>query len=162
MTPVLATTAAPARTFVIRSLPPHDAARLRAQGGRRYVADESPGYPCRACLRDAELGQELLLVSHDPFGGPSPYRCASPIFVHAFDCTSGEVVEHVDDVPDQLSRRQLSVRAFDAEEMMTDAAVIAGSDLGDVLQRFFGDPSVERVHVHNATRGCWAATVDRR
>jgi len=148
-------------TFVIRSLAPTDAARLRAQGGRRYTADESPGYPCRICLRDADLGDELLLVSHDPFRGPSPYRSASPIFVHAHDCTDGAHIEHVDRVPDQLSRRQLSVRAFDAEEMMTDASVIDGVDLAALLARFFDDPKVELVHVHNATRGCWAATALR-
>jgi len=144
--------------FVIRPLRAADAARLRAQGGRLAVADEPGAYPCRACLRDADVGEELLLVSHDPFAGPSPYRCASPIFVHATACTG---TDHVDAVPDQLARRLLSVRAFDADEMMIDATVIDGTDLADVLGRWFADPAIDRVHVHNATRGCWAATVER-
>ena len=27
--------------------------------------------------------------------------------------------------------------------------------------RFFADPATDHVHVHNATRGCWAVRVDR-
>ena len=122
------------------------------------IADESPGYPCRACLQDAALGEELLLVSHDPFTGPSPYRGASPIFIHAEGCRG---VDHVDEIPEQLARRSLSGRAFDRDEMMIDAAVIDGATLADLLVRLFGDAAVDRIHVHNASRGCWAATVDR-
>ena len=39
-----------------------------------YVADEKPSFPCRQCLRDAEIGEELLLVSYDPFEIDSPYN----------------------------------------------------------------------------------------
>jgi hypothetical protein len=119
-----------------------------------YVADEYPGYPCRQCLRDAQVGEELILVSFDPFVSASPYRQAGPIFLHREDCSSNR-----DDsrIPDQLCRRQLSVRAFDADEMMIDAAVIQGNELDDLLHRFEHNPEMSFVDVHNATRGCWAA-----
>jgi hypothetical protein len=119
-----------------------------------YTADEFPGYPCRQCLRDAEVGEELILVSFDPFTLASPYRQAGPIFLHRTDCSTNR-----DDsvVPEQLRRRQLSVRAFDADEMMIDAAVITGDGLADELQRFASNPETAFVDVHNATRGCWAA-----
>lgn len=133
-----------------------DAARLRDAGGEVYVADSMPGYPCRQCLTDAEIGDELILVSYDPFGSDSPYRSASPIFLHRHECVMTNEV-----VPLQLTRRQLSVRSFDADEMMLDAAVIDGSDLEATIDRLFVDPAAQRIHIHNAQRGCWATWVDR-
>jgi hypothetical protein len=53
------------------------------------------------------------------------------------------------------------VRSFDREEMMIDAAVIDGIDLEFTIRRFFSDTASNRIHVHNATRGCWAVAVDR-
>jgi hypothetical protein len=119
-----------------------------------YVADEFPGYPCRQCLRDAEVGEELILVSFDPFTLASPYRQSGPIFLHRNDCS---VNRDGSAFPDELTRRQLSVRAFDADEMMIDAAVIPGDELDALLTRFASDPATAFVDVHNATRGCWAA-----
>ena len=63
-------------TFRLIAIDSNTADRLRRDGGPTYVADEKPGYPCRQCLRDAEIGQELVLVSHDPFDHDSPYRSA--------------------------------------------------------------------------------------
>jgi Protein of unknown function (DUF1203) len=145
-------------TFVLRPISPSDADALRRRGGPLYVADEHPGYPCRQCLRDAAVGDELILVSHDPFGTDSPYRSASPIFLHRTSCQP-YAIEPV--LPEQLTRRQLSVRSFDSEEMMIDAAVIDGTDLEFTIQRFFADTASNQIHVHNATRGCWAVAVDR-
>ncbi len=131
---------------------------LRQAGGDLYVADAVPGYPCRQCLQDAEVGEELILVSHDPFESDSPYRSSSPIFLHATACTPPDSGEGL---PLQLTRRQLSVRSFDADEMMIDAAVIDGQDLDATIRTFFDDRSADVVHVHNATRGCWATAVAR-
>ena len=94
-------------TFVVDGLDPIAADALRAQGGITYVTDEKPGYPCRQCLRDAEIGEEVILVSHDPFTASSPYRSASPIFIHREPCTP----HHGTDLPEQLARGQRSVRA---------------------------------------------------
>ncbi len=145
--------------FVVVAIDPAAADELRDRGGRLYVADEHPGYPCRQCLRDAEVGDELILVSHDPFTCDSPYRSASPIFLHRFPCPPHPIAS---ELPRQLTRRQLSVRAFDEAEMMLDAAVIDGAELAATIERFLGEPATHHAHVHNASRGCWAARVDRR
>lgn len=144
--------------FAITPIPVEEADRLRRLGGPTYVADSHPGYPCRQCLRDAAIGEELILVSHDPFTVDSPYRSASPIFLHRAPCTP-----FVDDgtLPEQLTSRQLSVRGFDAQAMMLDAALIDGSQLHETLVRLFDDPEIQRIHVHNAGRGCWATSVAR-
>jgi hypothetical protein len=145
-------------SYVLAGLDPSVADALRARGGIGYVADEHPGFPCRQCLRDAEIGEEMILVSHDPFdGSSSPYRSASPIFLHRSPCAPPDLAE----VPEQLTRRRLSVRAFDTSDMMLDAALIEGRDLAPAIEHLLENTAVNHLHVHNEPRGCFAARVDR-
>ena len=149
-------------TFRFDPIDDATATRLRATHDVVYVATAKPGYPCRRCLRDAEVGEQVILVSHDPFMQDSPYRSASPIFLHAEPCSPDSVIDEMAlRLPDQLTARQLSVRAFDEQAMMIDAAVVAGTDLGQTLDTFFSDTATDVVHVHNASRGCWAVNVRR-
>ena len=145
------------QTFVVAGIDPAEGHRLRAAGGVTYIANSNPGFPCRQCLRDAEIGDEMLLVSHDPFTATSPYRCASPIFIHSAPCGSDD--RH--GLPLQLTSRALSVRGFDSSAMMLDAALIDGMDLAGTIEALFGNPAIDHLHVHNAARGCWAAHVHR-
>jgi Protein of unknown function (DUF1203) len=145
-------------TFRLIAIDSNTANRLRQAGRPTYVADEKPGYPCRQCLCDAEVGEELVLVSHDPFDQDSPYRSASPIFLHLHPC---EPATPSAVLPSQLSGRRLSVRAFDHHAMMIDAAIIDGADLATNLNRLFGNENTDRIHIHNASRGCWAVTAGR-
>ena len=140
--------------FTIDAIPADVAAHLRAGATVVRVADESPGYPCRQCLCDAAVGEELVLVSYDPFDTDSPYRSASPIFLHRDDCSDGRDTSAV---PDQLARRQLSVRTFDGAAMMLDGRVIDGAELASTLDEMLALPGTERVHIHNAGPGCFAA-----
>jgi Protein of unknown function (DUF1203) len=144
-------------TFVLTGIDPAAADELRAQGGITYITDSKPGYPCRQCLRDAEIGEEVLLVSHDPFSTSSPYRCASPIFIHSKSCSPYDAA----DLPEQLTRGDRSVRAFDKAAMMVDAALIQGEDLEQTIERLLDNPEVDHLHIHNEPRGCWAARVSR-
>ena len=148
-------------TFTISPIDADTAGRLRASATVVRVADATPGYPCRQCLRDADVGEELVLVSYDPFEGfgeRSPYRSASPVFLHRHDCS-----DQLDRsrIPDQLARRHLSVRAFDSGAMMLDGKVIDGADLAATISALFAIDGVARVHVHNAGPGCFAAAVVR-
>ncbi len=54
-----------ASTFAVVGIDPAIADQLRARGGIAYVAESRPGYPCRQCLRAAEIGEVVILVSHD-------------------------------------------------------------------------------------------------
>jgi hypothetical protein len=145
-------------SYVVAAIDHSAADELRAHGGINYVVDEQPGFPCRQCLRDAEIGDEMILVSHDPFRGRSPYRSASPIFLHRWPCAPP-----ADDteLPLQLTRRRLSVRAFDASEMMLDAALIEGAELGATIERLLENGAVDHLHLHNEPRGCFAARIER-
>ncbi|MDW3218464.1 MAG: DUF1203 domain-containing protein [Acidimicrobiales bacterium] len=145
-------------TFTLEPISADEADRHRAAGGAVHVADEHPGFPCRRCLEDARVGDELILVSHDPFDGTTPYRSASPIFLHRAPCAPPA---DLGAIPKQLRRRRLSVRAFDETEQMIDAVLVDGEDLDGIVERFLGDDRTERIHVHNAERGCWAVTISR-
>lgn len=108
-------------------------------------------------MRDAEIGEELILVSHDPFDVETPYRSPSPIFVHREPCGTPST----NDVPEQLTRRTLSVRAFDIDGLMIEAVLIDGDDLDGTIKRLLADASSDFVHVHNEPRGCWAVEARR-
>uniref|UniRef100_UPI0035CAAFE4 DUF1203 domain-containing protein n=1 Tax=uncultured Sphingomonas sp. TaxID=158754 RepID=UPI0035CAAFE4 len=133
-------------------------AALAEHGAQRMTVDAKPGFPCRISLEDAEPGDTVLLISHEHLPVDTPYRSRHAIFVRE-GARAGAV--HVDAVPEQLTIRLLSVRAFDAEGMMTDADVIDGAALPSLIARFFADPHVAYLHAHNAKRGCFAARIDR-
>jgi hypothetical protein len=120
----------------------------------RVRVDKPNAFPCRRCLQDAEVGETVVLQSYDPFVGTSPYSGPGPIYVHDRDCGTFER----DGVPDQLTRRLLSVRAYDERHMLVDADVIEGTDLAATAQRLLHGASY--LHVHNARPGCFAARID--
>jgi hypothetical protein len=124
------------------------------------VADAPRAYPCRRCLRDAEVGEELALFPYDPFLADSPYRQAGPIFVHARDCTPDP--DDLRAAPVQLLTRQLSLRGFDAQHLQVATAVIDGADVEQAARRMLAKPGVEYLHVHNAAPGCFAVRIERR
>ena len=139
-------------SFVVRG------AEVDVTGGRRVPVTEPHSAPCRRCLTDIEPGEDAMLVSYDPFTVDSPYRSASPVFVHADACE-----RHVGQViPEQQRRRLLSVRAFDAEALMRHSDVVPGIELAEALDRMFADDQVDFVHVHNAKPGCFAVHIARR
>ena len=132
---------------------------LEAIGARRMRADAPNSAPCRVSLIDAEPGETLILVNHRHLDAPgSPYRADGPVFVRE---TAVEADPVIDAVPEVLSRRLLSVRAYDAEGLMLDADVVEGADLDARLRAWFVEPDVAEVHVHTARRGCYLARAVR-
>ena len=45
--------------------------------------------------------------------------------------------------------------------MMVDAALVDGREADAAIARLFTSPAIEYLHAHYATRGCYAARVDR-
>lgn len=114
------------------------------------MVDDPRVFPCRRCLEDGLLGEEMLLVPYDPFPVASPYTGPGPIFVHRKDCMRYQCDGSV---PDQQRRRLLSVRTYDANQMMTGRTLVGGKDLAERAESFFADAKVDYLHVHYAAPG---------
>lgn len=145
----------PTETFAhLFALPDDELAQRHAV---RRIATEHPGFPCRVSLTDAAPGDEVILVNYEHLPVASPYRASHAIYVRAGE----QQFDAVDDVPDMLRKRLLSLRGFDAQGMMTRADVIEGRDLEASIEEFFGDDATEYLHAHIARPGCYAARIER-
>jgi Protein of unknown function (DUF1203) len=131
---------------------------LGAHRAKRYVATEQPGFPCRVSLEDAKVGEELLLLPYLHQPAHSPYQASGPIFVRL-----GATLKRlpVGEISAYVSSRLLSVRAYDAADMMLAASVCNGEVLVEEINRMFGDGAVTYLHLHNAKRGCFFCRVER-
>lgn len=131
---------------------------LKAQGACRVTADSNPGFPCRVSLQDAEPGETLILINYRHLNGPTPYAASHAIYVRR---SATQAEPKPDEVPMVLSSRLLSIRAFDASQMMQDADVVQGTNLADALHQMFENPAVTFIDIHNARQGCFAAKATR-
>jgi hypothetical protein len=124
----------------------------------RQIADaRTPGYPCRISLTDSQPGDELLLVNYEHHPVASPYRMRFAVYVRRGEAQ----YDAVDAVPEQLRKRDLAARAFDADGMLVGWELVAGRDLESAIDRLFANPQAAYLHVHYAAPGCYAARVDR-
>jgi hypothetical protein len=130
---------------------------LAAHGARRVVADVAHGFPCRVSLDDAEPGETLVLVNYEHQPAPTPFRASHAVFVRE----NAAPVATVDAMPPALRRRLLSLRAFDANDMMVAADIVEGTEAGTLIARMFADPGIAYLHAHYAKWGCYAARIDR-
>jgi uncharacterized protein DUF1203 len=145
----------PATFHSLFALPDDELARL---GARRVVAGAKPGFPCRVSLVDAEPGEELLLLPFEHQPAASPYRASGPIYVRA---GATQRTLDVGEIPTYVSLRQISVRAYDGDDMIVGAEVCAGDAVAAEIERQFGDDRVRYIHLHNAKRGCFSCLVRR-
>ena len=145
----------PARFAHLVGLPD---AELAAHGVVRMTADAPTGFPCRVQLDDVQPGETVLLLNHVSHDGPNPYRASHAIFV---DETAAEAAVYLDTIPPALDRRILSLRAFDQAGMMSDAALAQPGEADAAIRRLLADSRVDHIDAHNATRGCFAARIER-
>jgi hypothetical protein len=131
---------------------------LAKHGAKRYLVDKERSFPDRIEMRDAVPGETVLLLNHVCQPADTPYRASHAIFVRE---GADETYSKVDEVPDVIRRRLLSLRAFDKHGMMLDADVVEGSEIETVIGRFFANPDVAYIHAHNAKRGCYSGRIDR-
>ncbi|MEL7255690.1 MAG: DUF1203 domain-containing protein [Pseudomonadota bacterium] len=153
-------------SFQIHPLPYDDYAplfalsddELAAQGARRMTVDASPGTPCRVSLRDADVGERVILINYQHQPEDSPYQASHAIFVREAAC---EAKIGVGDVPEVIRSRLISIRAFDEEHMMIEADVVDGQRVDRAIETAFENPDVRYIHLHIAKPGCFAARVTR-
>ena len=125
---------------------------------RRLVVDETPGFPCRVSLADAEVGETVLALPFTHHDVSSPYRASGPIFVRR---GVESATPEVDEIPLMFTHRLLSLRGYDEDAMMVAAEVVDGSMLEAAIRGQLDDESVRCRHIHNARPGCYNCRVDR-
>jgi hypothetical protein len=131
---------------------------LASRGIVRMTVTEKPSFPCRVSLTDRDIGESVLLLNHVSHDVAGPYRASHAIFV-----TEGEteIAEYVDEVPPVFATRTLSLRGFDEQGMMVDAVLADPGEADAAIRTLFANPRVATIVAHNATRGCFAARIER-
>jgi hypothetical protein len=134
-----------------------DAACLKAHQAVRQTADAQPGFPCRVSLTDAPIGAEVILVNYEHQTADTPYRSRHAIYVREGE----ETYDAIDQVPEQLRLRTLSLRAFDDAGFIRAADLVAGTALEPALDALLSDPAIAYIQAHFAKFGCYAARIER-
>jgi len=131
---------------------------LASLGIVRMTVTAKPSFPCRVSLTDRDIGEKVLLLNHVSHDVANPYRASHAIFVTE---AVEEAAEYVDEVPPVFGPRVLSLRGFDKDGMMADAVLSQPGDADAAIRRLFEKPEIATIHAHNATRGCFAAKIER-
>jgi hypothetical protein len=135
-----------------------DTGELEKLGVKRMEVDTHPGFPCRVSLQDAAIGETVLLLNYEHQPAASPYRSRHAIFVRESAQTAQP---KVNEFPESLRIRLLSLRAFGEDGLMVDADVVHGREAEPAIRKMLENKSISYLHIHNAKPGCYAARVER-
>lgn len=154
-------------SYIVSGLPLADfqplfdlsSAQLAERGVVRMEVTAPNGFPCRISLEDRPVGDTVLLLNYEHQPADTPFRARHAIFVGE---QAAAPARYVDALPPVLTARPFtSLRAFDAEGMMTDGALVPVAELEAEIGRLFADPQTAYLHAHYPGRGCYAARIDR-
>jgi len=135
-----------------------DDAGLTAFRAHRVRANASHGFPCRVSLRDADMGEDLILLHHVSHDVATPFRAAFAIYVRQ---DAQEPAPFIDSLPPVFEGRTLSLRGYDEAGMLRDATLAAPGDADGAIRTLFAGEEIAYIHAHNAAHGCFAARIDR-
>jgi Protein of unknown function (DUF1203) len=152
--------------FAIEALPTADLDDIRQAGRDRYgnplmrrvVGAGDAGSPLRCCLREAAIGEQIVLIAHSPRGGTGVYREVGPVFIHADKCagylTPGQY-------PDGFRHRQQVFRAYDSQGRICDAILVNGIEAEEVIADLLARRGVAVVQSRNLLYGCFMFLISR-
>lgn len=131
---------------------------LKEHNAIRQKVECYPGYPDRISLCDIPAGETALLINHIYQAADTPYFGTHAIYVWE-GCTQQGIYHN--DLPEVLHNRVLSLRAYDEKHFLIAADIAEGNFAEVLLRRFFADPKVSYVQIHNAKRGCYSCCAER-
>lgn len=141
------------------------AAEVRQTGlapgyGHPAHAELATGYgPCRTCLRPFVADEERrILVTYDPFAGREPFPLPGPIYIHERTCAA---YAEADRFPEALRFIPLTLNGYAHGRRLLGQVRIEDGELDEAVDRLFGDPRIDYVHVRNTEAGCFIAHLDR-
>jgi hypothetical protein len=144
----------PARLDVVRT--------IGADGHGNQVrpfAATGHGEPLRCCLRYAEPGEQITLISHAPFEHPSVWREVGPVYIHAAPC---EGYTPTGRLPGPLATGPRVLRTYRADDTMNyehNTVVTDDADLHPIIGRLLSQPDVATVHVRTLAPQCFLYAV---
>ena len=131
---------------------------LAARGAMRVTADAPRGYPCRVSLRDADEGEELILLNHVSHDVEGPFRTTYAIYVRK---DAEAPASYTDEAPPYLDSRTLSLRGFGADGLLKDGLLAMPGEADARIRELLGSDDIATIHAHNAAYGCFLARIER-
>ena len=147
--------------LLVRAIDPAHLDRVRSAGadghGNRLqpFAATGHGEPLRCCLRLAEPGDQITLISYAPFNHPSVWTEVGPVYIHATRCKG--YAENAA-LPEQLATGPRVLRTYRADDTMNydhNTVVTDEVDLTPMIERLLGEPDVATVHVRTLAPQCF-------
>lgn len=77
---------------------------LAALGVMRYRVDSKPGFPDRIEMKDAEVGQTVLLLNHVCQSADTPYRASHAIFIRE---GATQAYDSVNEIPESIVSQEV-------------------------------------------------------
>ncbi|CAN0605490.1 unnamed protein product [Ectocarpus sp. 12 AP-2014] len=109
-------------------------------------------------MEDAEVGETVILFNYEHQSEKSPYQARHAVFVRE---NAKQAKLAVNDVPEVIRSRLISLRFFDCDHMMIDADVVEGASVANEIAHAFEKDEIAYIHIHNAKPGCFAASAHR-
>lgn len=109
-------------------------------------------------ISDIPVGETAILINHTYQPADTPYHGTHAIYLRE-GCTHQGV--YINEIPESLAVRLISLRAFDENHFMLEADICDGAAAKSRLNHFFDDPTVSYVHIHYAKQGCYACLAER-
>lgn len=131
-----------------------------AHGNRLLrLAATGEGEPLRCCLRFAEPGEQIALISYAPFDHPSVWTEVGPVYIHAARCAgytpNGRLPEQLSSGPRVLC----TYRDDDSMNYEHNTVVTNDADLAPIIERLLAEPDVATVHVRSLAPQCFHYSV---
>ncbi|MEA3319749.1 MAG: DUF1203 domain-containing protein [Bacillota bacterium] len=131
---------------------------LKSIGAVKMIANKKPGYPCRVSLKDAEVGEEVILLNYQYHCVNSPYKASGPIFIRK-GATTAKL--DVNEIPEMLDHRYLSLRGYNHDSLMVEARGTEGVKVRENIDEILDNKEVEYIHILNSNPGCYNCLVNR-
>jgi Protein of unknown function (DUF1203) len=125
----------------------------------RPFAATGQGEPLRCCLRYAQPGEQITLMSYAPFERASVWREIGPVYIHAARC---EGYTSTCRLPEQLAAGPRVLRTYRADDTMNyerNTVVTDEADLEPIIERLLSEHDVATVHVRTLAPQCFLYAV---
>ena len=113
-------------------------------------------WPNAAALK--QIGERVWLLNHVSNDVGGPFRASFAVYVREKATTPAI---YRDALPPVFATRTISLRGFDADGDLKDAALAAGDGIDPAIRAMLARPEIAFINAHNAAAGCFAARIVR-